>query len=97
MKQLFKEKTSKFGSLISLIAITAMLALFSMAIPEFLASTVSRIFAVVWALAAIAVFIAHAKRVKEVQRRQYNISCGGVIKKEARTRKNVRTERMMRG
>ncbi|MEN6413238.1 MAG: hypothetical protein ABFC84_10860 [Veillonellales bacterium] len=97
MKPLFKEKTGKFGSLISLIAIMAMLALFSIAIPEFLASTVGRIFAVVWALAAITVFIAHAKRVKKVRQRQYNIFHAEMLKKTVRTQKSVRTGRMLRG
>ena len=62
MKPLFKEKVSKFGSLISLVAVTAMLALFFLALPEALVSVWGRVFAAVWALSAILVFTAHARR-----------------------------------
>lgn len=68
MRKLFKEKVSKFGSLTSLILLTTMLAVFSLALPEFLFSTSGRIFAVIWALLSIAVFIAHATRISIEQR-----------------------------
>jgi hypothetical protein len=69
VKVLFKEKVSKFGSLISLIAVTAMLALFFLAMPEALVSVWGRAFAVVWALTAILVFTAHARRLSSGSRR----------------------------
>lgn len=70
MQTLFKNKGTKLGSLISLIAVTAMLALFSLALPEFLASVAGRLFVGVWAAMAILAFIAHARRMA-VQSRNY--------------------------
>lgn len=70
MRKLFKQKISKFGSLTSLILLTTMMAIFSLALPEFIFSTSGRIFAVVWSLLAIVVFIAHATRLS-VEQRQY--------------------------
>ncbi len=66
---LFKERISKFGSLISLVAVTAMLALYSLSLPEFLASPVGRAFAAVWAVLAIVIFVAHARRLSGQRRR----------------------------
>jgi hypothetical protein len=69
MVTLFKARVSKFGALISLIAVTAMLALFSLALPEFLISTAGRVFTGVWALTAILIFVAHARRIAGERRR----------------------------
>jgi len=69
LKALFKEKVTKFGSLISLIAVTAMLALFFLAMPDALMSVWGRAFTVVWALTAILVFVAHARRLSGESRR----------------------------
>ncbi len=66
---LFKERISKFGSLISLIAVTAMLALFSLSLPEFLASSPGRVFAAAWAALAIVIFIAHSRHIAAQRRR----------------------------
>jgi hypothetical protein len=77
MKVLFKERVSKFGSLVSLIAITGMLALFFLALPETLVSASGRIFAAVWALAAILVFTAHARRLSR-EHRHYPAYLGGI-------------------
>jgi len=96
MSQLFKEKTGKFGSLVSLTLMTAMFVVFWLAIPEFLASSTGRIFAVVWALTAIVVFIAHAKRMS-IEGNRYRIPRLEAVKKDMRTRKSVRTNRVMRG
>ncbi|MBP2642798.1 MAG: hypothetical protein H6Q67_685 [Firmicutes bacterium] len=60
---LFRERMGRFGSIVSLIAVTGMLAFFSLMLPEFLSSTVGRIFVTVWAAVAIIVFVAHARRV----------------------------------
>ncbi|GBG57191.1 hypothetical protein SPFL3102_00111 [Sporomusaceae bacterium FL31] len=96
MKQLFKEKVSKFGSLISLIAITTMLVVFSLVLPEFIGSAAGRIFIVVWALTAIIAFIAHVTRMNR-QRPRYNIP-RFAVKKDVRTNKMARTQRSsMRG
>jgi glycerol-3-phosphate acyltransferase PlsY len=95
VRQLFKNKISKFGSLISLIALTGMLTLFSLAIPEFLISATGRIFAIVWAVTAIVIFIAHANNIKPQRRRYLMSPIAG--KKDARTCKNVRQERIIRG
>lgn len=70
MRTLFKNKTSKIGSLTILILLTAMLAVFSLALPELIFSTTGRIFAVIWSLMAIIVFIAHATAIS-VDRKHY--------------------------
>ncbi|MBP2652293.1 MAG: hypothetical protein H6Q74_3118 [Firmicutes bacterium] len=66
---LFKAKISRFGSLVSLVGVTAMLALFALALPEFLSSVAGRVFTVVWSMVAIIVFVAHARRLTIEQRR----------------------------
>lgn len=97
MRKLFKEKVSKFGSLISLIAVTALLVLFSLALPEFLASTAGRIFAGLWAVMAIAIFIAHARRMT-VERKKPLPAMFAAGKKDVRSRKPPeREQRVMRG
>lgn len=96
MSQLFKEKTGKLGSLISLTVLTAMLIVFWLAIPEFLTSSAGRTFAVIWAVAVIVAFIAHVRRLSG-QRRRYYMTSVKTQKKDVRTRKPVRTGRMMRG
>lgn len=98
MKHLFKERITKMGSLISLITVTAMLALFSLALPEFLASFYGRVFAVVWASMAIFVFIAHARRMSEGHRRYIPYFSSKVV--DARTtkkREERRSVRFLRG
>jgi outer membrane biosynthesis protein TonB len=69
MAALFKERVSSFGSLISLIAVTAMLAVFSLSLPEFLASAAGRLFAAAWAILALVIFLAHARRLAAQPRR----------------------------
>lgn len=51
--------------MVSLIAVTAMLAVYSLSLPEFLVSPLGRAFAVVWAAMAIIIFVAHARRLSE--------------------------------
>ena len=99
MRQLFKEKTGKFGSLISLTVLTAMLIVFWLAIPEFLTSSVGRSFAVIWAVIVIIAFIAHVRRLSGHRRRYYmtGTSIETTQKKDVRTRKTARTGRIMRG
>ncbi|MBP2654401.1 MAG: hypothetical protein H6Q73_1970 [Firmicutes bacterium] len=66
---LFKQKISRFGSLISLIAVTAMAVLFLLALPEFLLSVTGRIFAIAWAVMAGIVFVAQTRRLTGGERR----------------------------
>lgn len=95
MRQLFKDKVSNFGSFISLIAITAMLTIFSLVLPDFVVRPAGRIFAAVWAIAAIMVFVAHGTRLGA--RRQYSLT-HFVGKKDVRASvKPARTKRMMQG
>ncbi len=65
---MFKDRISRFGSLISLIAVTAMLAVYSLSLPEFLVSPLGRAFAVVWAAMAIIIFLTHARRLSGQRR-----------------------------
>ena len=62
MRGLFKEKGSRFGALVSLAAVSAMLALFFLALPEALVSVSGRVFAAVWALTAMFIFIDNVRR-----------------------------------
>lgn len=96
MKPLFKEKVSKFGSLISLLAMAAMIVLFILGLTEFITSTTGRIFAAAWALLAITIFLAHSTRITGERRRRY-IPYMLLDKKDVRTKKAVRLERVMRG
>jgi hypothetical protein len=65
----FRERISSFGSLLSLIAVTAMLAVYALSLPEILVSPLGRAFAAAWAAAAIVIFIAHAHRLSGQRRR----------------------------
>ena len=94
MKALFKEKSSKFGSLFSLVVVTAMLALFFLTLPEALVSVPGRIFAVVWAFAAILLFIAHARRLAGEQRYRPPYFAE---EKDVRSKKKQGERRLMRG
>jgi hypothetical protein len=69
MAAMFKERVSSFGSLVSLIAVTAMLAVFSLSVPEFLVSASGRLFAAAWVLLALVIFLAHARRLAAQPRR----------------------------
>ncbi len=99
MRHLFGERISKFGSLISLILLTVLLSLFSLVLPEFLSSSTGRIFAMTWALTAIVIFMAHSRRITEENYGRHNpyIRLIADGKKDARTRKVVRSVRAMRG
>jgi membrane protein implicated in regulation of membrane protease activity len=94
-RTLFKERVSKFGSLISLLALITMLTLFSLFMPELIASVAGRVFVVFWAMIAIIAFIAHARTIKSVGRHPYH-RLQAMTKKEERTRKRIRPERLMR-
>lgn len=94
MRMLFKEKISKFGSLISIVALMMMLTLFSLFIPEMITSVAGRVFVILWAVIAIVAFIAHARTIKAVKRRPSQLQI--MLKKEEHTRKRIRPERLMR-
>ena len=92
MKTYFKAKISRFGSLISLIILSALLALFSLVLPEFILSTTGRIFAILWALIAIIIFIAHVNR--------FNITATRTSKRPAvryPSNKSEKVKKVMRG
>ncbi|HMM21857.1 MAG TPA: hypothetical protein PKA10_14155 [Selenomonadales bacterium] len=98
MKQLFKQRMTRMGSLISLITVTALLALFSLALPEFLASFYGRVFAVVWASMAILTFIAHARRMSEGHRRYIPYFSSRIVDdRTAKKREERRAVKLMRG
>lgn len=71
-----------------------MFTLFSLFIPELIASVAGRVFVILWAMLAIIAFIAHARRIKSVERRQPQLRA--MLKKEEHTRKRIRPERLMR-
>lgn len=60
---LLKEKTSKMGSVVGFLVVTAFIVGFFLALPEFLLSTTGRLFAALWALVAIGVILAHGRRI----------------------------------
>ena len=62
MKPLFKARTSKFGSIVSLVVLSAMGMLFVYALPQFWLSSAGRIFLAVWAVLAMFAVTAHVKR-----------------------------------
>ncbi|BBB92695.1 MAG TPA: hypothetical protein PKA28_03300 [Methylomusa anaerophila] len=100
MKAVFRERVSQFASLISLIALCAMLILFSLNLPGFLVSSTGRAFAGVWAVFALVVFWAHAMHLaaghpSKGQLTGLDRRRGGT--KEVRSRKNIRMVRAMRG
>lgn len=96
MKQLFRNRTNKFGSLLSITALIVMVVVFSFMLPAFLSSTAGRIFAGVWALTAIAVFIAHANTMKAPRQSYHSMYQFTGTKKDVRIQREMRT-RMMRG
>lgn len=93
----FRQKTGKFGSLISLLSLTAMLILFSVNVPVFLNSTAGQIFAGAWAVFSLIMFSAHCIRLAERQERHVPMAPLAAGPKDARTRKNIRMVRAMRG
>ncbi|WP_425057729.1 hypothetical protein SCACP_22670 [Sporomusa carbonis] len=93
----FKDKTGKFGSLVSLIALCAMLMLFAANLPVFISSAVGQTFAGVWAAFALVMFAAHVTCLSAERRQRTDITPRLAGPKDARTRKNVRIVRAVRG
>jgi len=92
IRRLLYRKNSKFGALISLSALAAMLVLFFLFIPEFVATTAGQLFVGIWALMAMFSFVAHGRRVTTRKGRQYVPLYG--IKKAERTAKARSTSSM---
>lgn len=90
----FKNKISRFGSLISLIALCAMITLFVINFPIFMSSDLGQIFAGIWSGFAIIMFVTHTVRLLSERRQSALIVSPG--HKDARTRKNVPRVRAMR-
>jgi len=90
-----KKKINTFGSLISLIALSAMLVVFFLSIPDLIVSPAGRIFVGIWALMAVFSFIAHGRNLTGKEERQYVPVFG--IQKAGRTTKRVRPTSSIRG
>ena len=95
MRSFFTEKGSRFGSLIGLIAVTAMLAIFLPAFPGFLASFYGRCFAVIWAIVAILAFTAHARCV--VSKRGRRLAMLAQVEEDRFRERSRKTGRILRG
>ena len=95
IRTLFKEKISRFGSLISLLTLTTMLTLFSLFMPDLIATPSGRVFVVLWAVIAIVAFIAHARGLRVGVNKRYNAH--SIMRKEERTLKKGRPQRLVRG
>ncbi|WP_371381570.1 hypothetical protein [Sporomusa aerivorans] len=66
----FKAKNTRFGSLISLIALSAMAIVFSVNWPVFMESETGRIFAGFWGGFALVILTAHTVRLMADRQRQ---------------------------
>lgn len=70
MNNRYRCKGSQFVSSMNIVAAAAMIAVFILAMPEFLSTFTGRIFAGIWAVLAIAIFWAHASQFAEEQRQR---------------------------
>lgn len=91
----FKTNNGRFGALVGLIALSAMIIVFAINLPVFSASSTGQIFAVVWSMFALAMFMAQAVRLVTDRHRQPVIRPSFAGVKDARTRKNIRSLRTM--
>jgi hypothetical protein len=91
----FKTNNGRFGALVGLIALSAMIIVFAINLPVFSASSTGQIFAVVWSMFALAMFMAQAVRLVPDRHRQPVIRPSFAGVKDARTRKNIRSLRTM--
>jgi hypothetical protein len=91
----FKNRTSKFGSLVSLLALSAMLVIFAGNFPVFMESVSGQVFAGMWASFSVLMIVTHAIRLTTERQRAAVILLPG--KKDARTHKNIRRVQAMRG
>lgn len=65
MKGLIKAIVAKFDSVISIVALSALVILFALAVPKFFISTTGRNFTGIWAVLVIALFGVHTARWSE--------------------------------
>ncbi|QDR81048.1 hypothetical protein [Sporomusa termitida] len=89
----FKRKNGKFASLVSLIALTAMLMLFAVNLPVFLGSTAGKVFIAFWGGFALVMGAAHVVRLAAPRERRLAIVPLTPGLKDARTRKKQRSVR----
>lgn len=73
-----------------------MLALFSLSLPEFLASSPGRAFAAVWAALAIVIFIAHSRHIA-AQRRRLSLLGRSAGRPRSAQKETQRAARPLRG
>lgn len=71
IRRLFRRKISKFGEVVSLALLSAMLVVFFLFMPEFALSTAGRVFIGVWTLLAVLSFVAYGSSVRARRGRQY--------------------------
>lgn len=83
IRRLFRRKISKFGEVVSLALLSAMLVVFFLFMPEFSLSAAGRVFIGVWMLLAVLSFIAYGTSVRVRRGRQYIPAWG--MKKVGRT------------
>ncbi len=92
----FKKKNGKFASLVSLIALTAMLMLFAVNLPVFLESTAGKIFMTFWGGFALVMGAGHVVRLAAPRERRMPVTPLMPGSKDSRTRKRQRSVRGMR-
>ena len=88
MASLFKERTTRFGALCSLIILCGIVALFGISLPELVQNRAGIAFAALWAAFAGLVFFAHFNQLffwRASQRRAVRL-CGydGMVKRKGR-------------
>ena len=93
----FSGKTSRFGSLLSLIALSAMLMVYAASLPNFLVSATGQIFAVVWGIFALTMFTTHAISLSASRKSKGKAIVLAAGPKDAQTVKGIRKMRLMRG
>lgn len=91
----FKNRTSKFGSFLSLSMLSAMLIFFFANIPLFSGAVGGVGFAGIWLAVATIVFMSHTVRIMTERRQSLLLMASG--HKDARTRKHAPRVRALRG
>lgn len=91
----FKNRTSKFGSYLSLVMLSAMLSFFAANIPLFSDAAGGLGFAGIWFAVATIVFMSHTVRIIPERRQSLLLMTTG--HRDARTRKHAPRVRAVRG
>lgn len=68
MKTLFKEKGSRFTSLVCLIALSVMMVVFFLTFQDSMLTVAGRVFSVVWLFVAVLAFVFHSRRLRTKRR-----------------------------